>query len=254
MESFRSIKNPVEGILIERPNRFVGMVEINGKIEKTFIPDPGRLEELVHPGAKVMLEKRRNEGKTLYDCLLIETKSFPDKKTMWISIDSRLANKVFGWALETGIIDYFGKPSKIKREPVVEHGRLDFLIEDKNEKHYIELKSVNLLDSNGIARFPDAPTKRGTRHLETLINFKKQGYRTSLVFFVNRTDPLAFSPFGERDPVFASTLLKAKEAGVEILALKFASGTEITYHGNLDIILPAIPFPEYWPKKFKGQK
>lgn len=252
MKSFRSIKNPVEGILIERPNRFVGMVEINGKIVKTFIPDPGRLEELVHPGAKVILEKRRDEGKTLYDCLLIETKSFPDEKFMWISIDSRLANKVFSWVLEKGIIDYFGKPSRIKREPSVEHGRLDFFIED--DKHYIEIKSVNLLDSKGVARFPDAPTKRGSRHLETLINLKNQGYRTTLVFFVNRTDPIAFSPFSERDPAFASTLSKARKAGVEILAFKFASGTEITYNGQLDIVLPATPFAGYWPKKFKKQK
>ncbi|MFO7882137.1 MAG: DNA/RNA nuclease SfsA, partial [Kosmotogaceae bacterium] len=146
------------------------------------------------------------------------------------------------------LVDYFENIHVIKSEPKVDHGRLDYYIESTNGKHYIELKSVNLLDASGTARFPDAPTKRGTKHLNELINLKKHGYVCWIIFLIVRKDALSFSPFFERDPLFSKTLQKTQKAGVNIRALKFNIDSSAYYLGEAQVITIDNQFAGCWPE------
>jgi sugar fermentation stimulation protein A len=248
MKTYRWINKPEEASFISRPNRFTAIVKYKSSEKLVYLPDPGRLEELLIPNANVSIEKRRETGKTRHDLLLVETVSFPDKRLLMVSVDSRLPNILFRWLLEENLVNNFGKINHIKSEPKVGNGRLDYYIESTTGKHYIELKSVNLIDASGTARFPDAPTKRGTKHLNELINLKKQGYKSWIFFIVVRSDAITFSPFFERDPLFSKTLKKAQKAGINIRALKFEVDSEIKFLKEIPVNLNQNPFAGYWPE------
>ncbi len=245
MNSFKWISNPEMGLFLERPNRFTAIVKLKSRVERVYLPDPGRLKELMLKGSEVIVEKRRNIGKTNYDLLLIKTQRFSDRKPFFVSVDSRLSNKFFAYGIYNDLFEDF-KKIEFKTEPKINNGRLDFLLYEK-PLHYIEVKSVNLVDSKGIARFPDAPTKRGSRHLNELIKLKMEGFKSTIVFMVNREDATEFSPFTEMDPLFSNTLKEANKAGVNIIALKNKSGITIKHHNRIPVNLNPDPFPGYWP-------
>jgi sugar fermentation stimulation protein A len=195
----------------ERPNRFLGIVELNGKVTKCFIPNPGRMKELMIQGIKVYLvEKKGLHRKTDYDMKLVE------KDGNLISVDSRLPNKIFAEAIMQNRLEPFKKYSVTRTEPIFMDSRLDFLLEKQDIQALIECKSCNLVE-DGTALFPDAPTKRGTRHMNTLVMALAQG-RACVVFIVQRDDAELFRLFEERDPDFAGAIEKAVEEGVEIYA------------------------------------
>jgi len=195
----------------ERPNRFLGVVELNGKVTPCFIPNPGRMKELMIQGIKVYLvEKKGLHRKTDYDMKLVE------KDGNLISVDSRLPNKIFAEAIMQNRLEPFKKYSVTRTEPIFMDSRLDFLLEKQDIQALIECKSCNLVE-DGTALFPDAPTKRGTRHMNTLVMALAQG-RACVVFIVQRDDAELFRLFEERDPGFAGAIEKAVEEGVEIYA------------------------------------
>ncbi|WP_053001206.1 DNA/RNA nuclease SfsA [Kosmotoga pacifica] len=247
MRTYSWIKKPVRATFIERSNRFTAIVELKGEKEKVYLPDPGRLEELLVPGVEVILEKRRNNGRTKYDLLLVETQAYPTGDPLLVSVDSRLPNLLFHWLVHKGMLSYFGRIQFIKAEPPVQNGRLDYYVESDSGKHYIELKSVNLIDAEGTARFPDAPTKRGTKHIRELINLKKREYHSWIFFMVVRKDALKFSPFFEMDPELSETLKEASKKGVQIKALQFSPGIEVEFCGELRVELKKSTFPGFWP-------
>lgn len=245
--TYRWIENPQEAQFLKRLNRFACLVELEGTVTKVYLPNTGRLEELLLPGAKVLVEKRRNSGKTLHDLLLVQTRRFPDEKPIWVVVDSRQPPALLRWAIEKQLLESFGAPWEIREEPSSGEGRFDLMIHSNTGTHIVETKSVNLLDSDGVARFPDAPTDRGIRHLKKLIEICSEEVHPWLIFIVMREDATAFSPFRERDPLFSETVTSANEAGVRILALKFKATIEITYQEELDILLPGKPFNGFWP-------
>lgn len=242
------IRNPLEARYLERLNRFACMVELDGRPAKVHLPNSGRLEELLLPGARVIVERRRDAGKTLYDMLLVQSQRYPDSEPLWVGLDSRRPQALLEWLVTQGLLDVFGTlPFEVKREPRVGRGRLDLSFKGETGVHLVETKSVNLLDCEGIARFPDAPTSRGARHLESLVEMQAEGFRPWVVFVIQREDARGFSPFAERDPAFTEALLRAQEAGVGVLALRFAAGNEMVYQGPTEVFLPATPFPGFWP-------
>lgn len=246
-KSYHAINDPIQAQLLERVNRFACTVELNGKPVKVYLPNSGRLEELLVPGSTVLLEKRRDSGKTNHDLLLVRSKRYPDLSPIWVGVDSRLPQYLLRWLVENQLSEQFGIPHEIRNEPRIENGRFDLSFRDYRGFHLVETKSVNLLDASGTARFPDAPTSRGFRHIEELIAHKSQGVHAWLIFIVMRADAGSFSPFSERDPAFAQILQQAKDEGVNILAMMFDAGTEMTYMGELDVILPPQPFTGFWP-------
>jgi sugar fermentation stimulation protein A len=245
--SYPIVTEPIQANLIERVNRFACNVELKGKSVKVYLPNSGRLEELLVPKARVLLEQRRDSGKTKHDLLLVQSKRYPDGLPIWVGLDSRLPPKLLRWALENQFSEHFGYPREIQNEPRTENGRLDLSFKDHRGYHLIETKSVNLLDTAGTARFPDAPSPRASRHIEELITSTSRDIHPWLIFVIMRADALSFSPFSQRDPTFARNLQRAKDEGVNLLAMKFDAGTEMTYMGELDILLPGQPVSGLWP-------
>lgn len=203
--------NIIQGLFISRPNRFIAKVNIDGEEQTVHVKNTGRCRELLKENAVVFLEKSSNPNrKTQYDLISVY------KGDMLINMDSQSPNKVVGeWLAEGGFLK---NPTLIKPEAVYGNSRLDFYLENENEKAYLEVKGVTL-EVNGTARFPDAPTERGKKHLSELIKAKQNGYRAAAVFVIQMKGCKRFEPNDKTDPAFAQELKRAAENGVEIIAL-----------------------------------
>ncbi len=198
-----------EGVFLSRPNRFIAQVALHGKEETCHVKNTGRCKEILIPGTKVFLEKAQNPNrKTAYDLVAAY------KGSTLINIDSQAPNKAFESYIAQG--KFLPNLSQYKREVTFGHSRFDFwLKEDKGQEHFIEVKGVTL-EKQGVALFPDAPTQRGIKHLQTLIEAKEQGYQSHLVFIIQLKGVRHFIPNNETHPAFGKTLKLAKEQGVHL--------------------------------------
>lgn len=199
----------------QRLNRFVAQVEIDGEIVSAHVPTSGRLGELLLPGADVQVRRGVNpKRKTAWDLMLVKTGD------TWVSLDSRLPNYLVGQLLREDELPPFAGARDIKPEYKYGESRLDFAFTDgEGQRTLVEVKSVTLVEEC-VAMFPDAPTLRGTRHLEELARAVGEGYRAAVLFIIQRDDATSFAPNHRTDPAFAQALRRAKEAGVEIYAWK----------------------------------
>jgi len=201
----------IEAKLLERPNRFLGVVDIDGGEELCFIPNPGRMHELMVPGARVyLLEKRGEHRKTRYDMVLV------DYGGVMVGIDSRLPNRLLAEAVNAGRLKEFRGYTVEKTEPVFHDSRLDLVLSDGKGQVMVETKSCTLVE-DGVALFPDAPTKRGARHMRTLVKALETG-RSAAVFVIQRGDASEFRPNDGTDPEFGEALRCASSMGVETYA------------------------------------
>lgn len=202
----------VEGIFQERLNRFLALVRIEKNLVSCFVPNPGRLRELLIPGVKTYLkEMPKRHRKTSYDLIGI------NKNGQKISIDSRLPNKLLLTVLRNGGLKEFSKYNNIKSEWKYGSTRFDFFLTDGLEECLLEVKSCTLV-RNQKALFPDAPTKRGSRHLKDLMSARSRGYRACVLFLIQRMDAKTFSPNDSTDKKFGNLLRQAKVEGVEVYA------------------------------------
>ncbi len=209
--------NAVEGIFVRRVNRFRAEVRAGRKNLAVHVAHSGRLGELLVPGNRVLLIPAAGaERKTSHDLLLAGR---PDGRG-WVCVDARVPNKLMKEALEAGRLPGFEGFSRISPEPRVPGGRLDFCLTGEGVRPcWIETKCVTLVEE-GVARFPDAPTIRGARHLRHLIGRARAGGRSAVLFIIARPDARSFSPNEKNDPLFAETLREAVSAGVTARALK----------------------------------
>ena len=202
----------IPGVFIERPNRFITKVLINGKIVKSHLPDPGRLKELLFEGAKVLVREapKNSKRKTKYSTVMV------NHEGQLVSLVSTLPNQFILESLINNSLPMFKNFELIKPEVVYGKHRFDFLLKDKDDKFfYLEVKSVTYV-KNRIAKFPDAITERGTKHAKTLTKMTYDGYDTGILFVCQRPDADRFIPMWERDYKFGSALFDAKKAGVNI--------------------------------------
>jgi sugar fermentation stimulation protein A len=200
-----------EALFIERLNRFAVLVNMGGKEEVAHLHDPGRLQELLIPGARLYLQKASNpDRKTGWDIIIVRTGS--QLIVIYSIISNRLVKSLLihrefpglkGWKLE-------------RSEPRFGSGRFDFELSRGRDRMLIEIKSISLVE-NGVALFPDAPTERGRRHLLELAKASKS-YRTMVIFIVTRGDAISMKPNRQRDPLFAETLERVAQKGVEAVA------------------------------------
>ena len=210
---FRWFGRPVAGVFVERPNRFLARVRLrNRSVVNAHVADPGRLKELLIPGARVRLRPAAAPARRT-DWDMIGVKS----PQGWVNIDSRLPNLLFAEAVREGSLAEFPAGCAIQPEPPYGASRLDFLLECGDLPCLVEVKGCTLV-VDGLALFPDAPTLRGSRHLEELIKAKAAGYRACVVMVVKHPGGEVFAPKEDTDPLFASTLRRAAAAGVEVLA------------------------------------
>ena len=228
----------VEARFIRRVNRFLALVELDGREEGIHVANSGRLRELFVPGARVWLKPAsilslsKGGRKTGYDLALVEADG------TLVSADARLPNALVAEAVENGTLEGMEAPSAIVRESTFGESRFDLMLEDDNGKRYVEVKSVTLVE-NGVGLFPDSPTLRGAKHLNTLAEAVRAGHRASVVFVVQRPDASAFAVNEPADPALADALRHAAASGVDAHAYNcFVSLEEV----SLDRKLSIVPF------------
>ncbi len=198
----------MEAEFIARPNRFLSKVKIDGKIHDSHVPDPGRLQELLIPGARVLVEPKSGpKRKTKYATVMVYAGD------ELISINSQLPNRFVRFCLDAGSIPEFSGWRVKKQEYTFGKSRFDFLLEKGGKEKLLEVKSVTLVEG-GVARFPDAVTARGTRHVNHLVDSITNERSASVLFIVQRSDAQRFEPHWGRDPQFANALKTAVEGGL----------------------------------------
>lgn len=201
---------PLPATLLERPNRFLGVVELNGEKVQAFIPNPGRMHELMVPGTKVyVIPKEGDHRKTKFDLTLMEYND------TLVSIDSRLPNYMLKESINAGLHEFKGY--RVERaEPTFHDSRLDLKLTDGANQVLLEAKSCTLVE-DGIALFPDAPTKRGARHMNALVKALEHG-RAAVCFVIQRNDAREWHPNEKMNPEFTQVLRNAVKNGVEAYA------------------------------------
>ncbi len=208
----------VEGIFLERPNRFVAKVVIGGEETTCHVKNTGRCKELLLPNVKIFLEDHiDNMRSRKYRYSLIGV----NKGERLINMDSQSPNKVIIEALTTGRLKLKTMPNlkTIKGEKNFGNSRFDIFVEDKDGKEgFVEVKGVTL-ENNGIAMFPDAPTERGVKHILELIKAKETGYEAYIIFLIQMNNIKKFIPNMKTHPEFGRILFAAKEKGVQLIAI-----------------------------------
>lgn len=200
-----------EGVFLERPNRFVAMVDFEGAVERCHVKNTGRCRELLVPGARVFLEESENPKRaTRYDLVAV------CKGDRLINMDSQAPNRAAGEWLAAGGLGFV--PRVLRPEVRFENSRFDFYWEDDTRRGFVEVKGVTLED-DGVVLFPDAPTLRGVKHLEELGRCVALGYEAAVLFVVQMEGVRYFTPNRETHPEFAAALAQAAARGVRVLAV-----------------------------------
>lgn len=200
--------NIVRGRFLSRPNRFIALVDIDGAETVCHVKNTGRCRELLVPGAEVYLVPGTAPGrKTPYDLVAV------DKSGVLINMDAQAPNRVFAEFARTF------DPQALSVRPEFRFGdsRLDFCLERPDGLHLVEVKGVTL-ESGGHARFPDAPTERGVKHLRELMRAVEQGHRATAFFVIQMAQVADFAPNDDTHPAFGAALRQAAAAGVQVAA------------------------------------
>lgn len=240
-----SLRGPLAtSTFVERPNRFVVRVRLTGEwigpeagappvltpehgrtgeVVRAHLADPGRLRELLLPGARVWLRPALDPGRaTRWSAVLVEAPGGEGR----VSVDTTLPNRLVARALEAGALPEL-EPWVLDR-PEWSHGgsRFDFLLRDGERRMVVEVKSVSLVEE-GVALFPDAVTARGARHVEELAELvERPGWHAAVLFVLQRPDAQRIEAARRIDPDFAGALARARAAGVRVLGRRCRVGTD----------------------------
>jgi sugar fermentation stimulation protein A len=202
VKSLRLFLPPQEAFFIERPNRFLVRCRYNGEVVSAHLPNPGRLQELLLPDARVLIVP--GKGKNPYTVVGI----IHDGRV--IMVHTHRTNTAVQWLLERNVVRGLKGATVIR--PEVAHGRsrFDFLVQYRGRELYLEVKSCTLFGRR-VAMFPDAVTARGARHLTELAELNRQGKQTAVLFVVHASDLEYFMPDYHTDIGFAKTFLAVRE-------------------------------------------
>ena len=221
-------ENVVQGRFLSRPNRFIAVVDIGGTETVCHVKNTGRCRELLVPGAAVWLAPGVTPGrKTPYDLIAV------DKGGKLINMDAQAPNRVFG--------EFARRFDPLAQEVRPEYrfgaSRLDFCLTRPDGLHLVEVKGVTL-ESGGHARFPDAPTERGVKHLKELRTAAEAGIDATAAFVVQMEQADYLSPNDETHPEFGAALRAAKAAGVNVRAFTcHVEPDSLAIRGEIPVIL-----------------
>lgn len=206
---------PLEpAVLIKRYKRFLADVELpKGRRITVHCPNSGSMLGCSTPGSPVYISASDNPGrKYVYTLEMVRVGA------TWVGINTSLTNHLVREAFELGIVTEIGQVDDIRAEVKTSaHSRLDFLLSCGERRIYVEVKNCSLAEDN-VAMFPDAVTRRGTKHLHELMVLKKAGYEAVVFFCVQRQDVTSFALAAHIDPVYSKALIEAKRQGVVVLA------------------------------------
>ena len=187
-----------EGKFISRPNRFIANIEIDGKVEVCHVKNTGRCRELLIPGENVLVEESDNPSrKTRYDLVQVY------KGNILVNMDSQMPNYLVREWIEKGNV--FPGLTKLQMEKKYGNSRFDLYVEYQGKKAFIEVKGVTL-EKNGTARFPDAPTERGVKHIRELTHCIEDGYEAWIFFIIQMGGVNCFAPNWSTHPEFGEEL------------------------------------------------
>lgn len=203
--------NMVQGRFLERPNRFVARVELCGNIEVCHVKNTGRCRELLRPGVTVWCQHHDDSSrKTAWSLITVQ------KGERLVNLDSQVPNRAAREYLEQGGLGFL--PDRIRPERPFGQSRFDLYYEVGGRKGFLEVKGVTL-EEDGVARFPDAPTERGCKHLRELQAAAAQGYEAWVLFVIQMSGVCWFEPNDPRDPAFGAALRQAAHHGVHVRAV-----------------------------------
>ena len=202
-------ENMEPAVFLSRPNRFVAYVEQAGKQEICHVKNTGRCRELLIPGAELYVQRSDNPArKTALDLISVK------KGAQWVNMDSQAPNKAAAEWLKNGGLGR--KEILVRPEYKYENSRFDFYLETEGRKAFMEVKGVTL-EEDGTARFPDAPTERGVKHIRELMRCLDDGYEAYILFVIQMKGVHAFEPNDRTHPAFGETLREDDGKGVRIL-------------------------------------
>jgi len=196
----------VSAVFMERPNRFLVRCRINGNVEEAFLPNPGRLREILLPDTELFVsaDDRNQKRKTRYTVIAARRKGKPVLLHTHMS-NSVVENLILNRRI-TGLEDW----TVGKREATFGHSRFDFLLKNGGRHLLLEVKSCTLFGDR-MAMFPDAPSLRGKKHVEELYRLSGQGYDAAVLFLVQSSHPDYFLPDFHTDPLFAEALYSSRD-------------------------------------------
>lgn len=201
-----------KGVFYSRPNRFLAEVELEGQRVWCHVKNTGRCRELLRPVVTVWCQHHSNPMRKTADSLIAV-----EKAGQVVNLDSQAPNVVAAEWLAAGGLG--AAPYQLRREVQEGSSRFDFFLQMPKGPMFVEVKGVTL-EENGVARFPDAPTERGTRHVQHLARLKKKGIGTCILFVIQMERVQLFQPNWRQDPAFSKALWEAYKAGVQILAVR----------------------------------
>ena len=226
-------KSLIKGKLIKRYKRFFIDVKLNKEIITAHCPNTGSMKGLLDEGNDVFLLKHDDPKRKLkYGLEIIKA-----QKNL-VGVNTHMANKIVKHGLKNNLIKELKDIVTIKPEVFFnKETRFDFLIEKKGQKSFVEVKNVTLVRNNNTAEFPDAVTSRGSKHLITLIDTIKKGYKAYLIFLVQIQNIEKFKIAKDIDPLYYKNYILAKKAGVIFLAYRTKINTkEIKVEKKIKII------------------
>lgn len=211
----------IKASFIERPNRFILSCDLDGQRIDTYLPNPGRLWELLFPGVTVYLERSDNPDRKIpYTVVAVESRGRP------VMLHTHKTNDAAEHLLKKGLVPGLENATIVRREVTCGRSRFDFLLKEGNRDIYLEVKSCTLF-SEHVAMFPDAITERGKRHLEELALLSSKDVRCAVLFMINSPKVQLFSPEYHTDLAFAETLLKVRDR-VDIIPLAVEWSKDLT--------------------------
>ncbi len=228
-----TIEGLTPGVFLERPNRYVAKVALEGAPVTVHVHDPGRLRELLYEGNPCLIRYAASETrKTDWDMIAAA------KADDYVLIHSGYHRYIAEALIRNEALNPFGEAFSVKAEVKHENSRIDFKYVDAEGRNvWVEVKGCSLSE-DGVAKFPDAPTVRGTKHLRSLIDIKASGDRACVLILVLSASEV-FAPKVDTDPKFAACFYEALEAGVEIAPIKVLFDPEtgaLVYKGRLPIM------------------
>ena len=216
-------ENIEAAVFKSRPNRFIAYVETERGPEVCHVKNTGRCKELLVPDAKIWVQRNDNPArKTALDLIAVQ------KGNLLINMDSQIPNRVAEEWIRGGHFviqrsggDWHEFSGETRIRPEIRYGdsRIDLYLEDGDTRMFLEIKGVTL-EEDGVARFPDAPTERGVKHVHELIRCHEDGYEAGILFVIQMKGIHWMEPNDRTHPAFGEALRKAKLAGVHVMAVE----------------------------------
>ena len=226
-------KSLIKGKLVKRYKRFFADIKLNQETIVAHCPNTGSMMGLLDEGNEVFVSKNDDPKRKLkYTLEIIKV-----KKNL-VGVNTHFANKIAFHGLSNNLVKEVKNTNNIKPEVFFDkETRFDFLVEKDNQKTFVEVKNVTLSRKDKLAEFPDAVTSRGSKHLKTLIEATKKGYKTYLLFLVQIQGVTDFKIAKDIDKEYYENYKLAKKAGVKFLAYRCKiSSKEIKIEKKIKII------------------